>query len=449
LIAALVALVSIYVVTQVEVRTDPRPLGTVEDIEALAKRDDLNVIFILVDTLRADRLHTYGYERQTSPVLDYLAESGARFDRTYAQSSWTKASMASLWTGIYPVRTGVTRAQDAVSDEARMPAEIFRDAGYRTAAIWRNGWVAPNFGFAQGFEVYQSPLAGQLPDSLKSEVRAGRIAGSDIDAVYTSGDFLRTHRNEKFFLYLHLMDVHQYVSDTETAIFGSTYSDSYDNSILWTDRQIGAILAEVDRLGLRSRTMIVIAADHGEAFGEHGREGHARDVHVEVTHVPWIISFPFRLDPGVAVTSLTANVDIWPTILDLAGLPGLTKSDGRSRVPAMLDDGLEDDSVEFAYIDRTWGKVKMEPDPVVAIRNGSKRLIHRVNDPEKDQLYAWTTDRAERSDLVREDVETAKALRSSLDSHLESEVVFGGGAPRVEIGDMELRQLRALGYAVE
>ena len=103
---------------------DTRPLGTAEDIEALSERDDVNVLFILIDTLRADRLGSYGYSRDASPSLDVLAQRGVRFARTLAQSSWTKCSMASLWTGLYPSRSGVLRSQDIVSDEAIMPAEI-------------------------------------------------------------------------------------------------------------------------------------------------------------------------------------------------------------------------------------------------------------------------------------------------------------------------------------
>src|SRR5215471_15249695 len=91
---------------------DPRPLGTLEDVLALHQRSDLNVLFVLVDTLRADHLHVYGYERETSPNLDALAATGVRFARQVSQSSWTKCSMASLWTGLYPSRTRVLRAYD-------------------------------------------------------------------------------------------------------------------------------------------------------------------------------------------------------------------------------------------------------------------------------------------------------------------------------------------------
>ncbi|MBW2232886.1 MAG: sulfatase-like hydrolase/transferase, partial [Deltaproteobacteria bacterium] len=138
--AAVVLLV--YLATLVEVgRLDPddRPVGTSEDIAALRERDDLNVLFIVIDTLRAERLGAWGYERDTSPLLDRLASQGIRFDRHLSQSSWTKCSMASLWTGLYPARTGVTRFEQVLSPEAKLPAEILSEAGFRTAGLFRNG----------------------------------------------------------------------------------------------------------------------------------------------------------------------------------------------------------------------------------------------------------------------------------------------------------------------
>src|SRR5262245_306765 len=140
--------------SQLEVRRDARPLGAPADLATLRERPDLNLLFVLIDTLRADRLSSYGYARETSPTLDALAATGIRFARQMSQSSWTKCSMASLWTGLYPVRTGVTRSQQALPEDARMPPEILRAAGFRTFAIWRNGWVGPSFGYSQGFDVY-------------------------------------------------------------------------------------------------------------------------------------------------------------------------------------------------------------------------------------------------------------------------------------------------------
>lgn len=450
LLAVLLGLLVALFVTQFELRTESRPLGRLDDLEGLSRRDDLNVVFILVDTLRSDRLGSYGYHRDTSPVLDYLAETGIRFARHQSQSSWTKTSMASLWTSLFPNRVGVLRAQDALPAAARLPAEILRESGYLTIGIWRNGWVAPNFGFEQGFDLYFNPTSGLMPGELQANTRAGRVASSDIDVVLSASEFLRTHHDRRFFLYLHMMDVHQYVTDLESATFGTTYSDSYDNAIKWTDRQIGAIVAEIERLGLRDRTLIVIASDHGEAFGEHGSEGHARNLFAEVTTTPWIISLPFRLDPGRVVRAGTSNVDIWPTILDLLGLDPVENTDGRSLVAALIDDseeGSDPDRLHFSQLDKTWGQLKKPAKPTFAVNDGSYRLIRGEAESAGDMLFDRTTDPGEQLDLSKANPDIAADLATALDDYLEQRPDFES-IPHVELNDMELRQLRALGYMV-
>ena len=155
LAAALI--VAVFFASFIEVRLpwkrDPRALGSADDITALRGRKDVNLLFVLIDTLRADRLHSYGYARETSPEIDRLAAGGVRFAHQLSQSSWTKCSMASLWSTLYPARNGVTRYDDVLSPEAHLPAEVPHEAGFRTVGIFRNGWVAANFGFDQGFDL--------------------------------------------------------------------------------------------------------------------------------------------------------------------------------------------------------------------------------------------------------------------------------------------------------
>jgi arylsulfatase A-like enzyme len=441
------------VALQLEIRTNPRPVGGPEEIATLGARNDLNVLFVLIDTLRADRLSAYGYDRETSPNIDALAATGVRFAEQLSQSSWTKCSMASLWTGSYPARTGVTRAPQAISEDARMPAEIFQEAGFRTFAIWRNGWIRPAFGFSQGFEVYHSPRASPVPASVRRERPSASVVGTDQDTVHSAIEFLRSHADERWFLYLHLMDVHQYVYDEDTALFGTTYSDIYDNSIRWVDRVLGSLIDQIDARGLREKTLIVLAADHGEAFGEHGREGHARDVYGEVTTTPLIVSFPFRLEPGVVVGSPTENVDIWPTVLDLLDLPPLEDADGRSRLPEVLAavrgvPAPAQDGPRFAHIDQAWAKSDREPRPMVSVSDGHFRLIRREGDV-PSELYDRSVDRAEQIDLGPDQPEVLERMQQLAEDYLAQAPAAWSGGEDVEIDPAELEQLRALGYKVE
>ncbi len=435
---------------------DPRPRGSLEDLLALRDRGDLNVLFILVDTLRADRLGAYGYERDTSPNIDALAATGIRFARQVSQSSWTKCSMASLWTGLYPARTRVLRAYDALSQEARMPAEIFREAGFRTTAIWRNGWIAPNFGFSQGFEIYLSP-------NPRWEIRAPirrlenpniALEGDDGDIIHSAIEFLRNHGHERWFLYLHLMDVHQYAYSEETALFGTAYSDSYDNAIRWVDSLLGHVLTELRERGLLERTFIVLSADHGEAFGEHKAEGHAHDVYGEVTHPPLILAPPFRLEPGIVVQARSENVDLWPTLLELVGLPPLGEVDGESLVPQIVaaaggESGPDEAGMAYAQLDQTWARRQAPPRPMVAVDEGRWRLIYRAVRPKHSELYDKWQDPAEQRDLAEEQPELTERLNELASTYLESPPPpWGDEAPTVEIDEMQMNQLRALGYGV-
>lgn len=437
---------------------DSRPKGTAYDIEALRRRDDVNVLFILTDTLRSHRLSAYGYERETSPTFDYMSSTGVRFAKHLAQSSWTKCSMASLWTGIYPQRTGVLRSPHALPKEAIMPAEIFREAGFRTAGIWRNGWVAPNFGFAQGFEVYERPIPTPMAHNLRVENPHIKLEGTDVDAVDAGIEFLRIHGRERWFLYVHLMDIHQYLYDTESALFGTDYSGIYDNSIRRTDGIIGRLLTYLADEGLLEKTLVVMAADHGEAFGERGLEGHAREVFRESTEIPFILGFPFQLDPGAVVETRTRNIDIWPTVLDLLGLPALPDTDGRSLVPeifaSVTGKQLEDDLIAISHLDRGWGRQELPSRPSIAVTLGDFRYVLQIgtgepNDPKIESLFDAGSDPLERNNVIESNPEILADMRARADEYLASPPPpWGSGPISVEIDDMEAKQLRALGYAI-
>jgi arylsulfatase A-like enzyme len=457
-LAGLLFLVLIY--TQFEYRPPPREIGKPEQIESLRDRDDVNVIFILIDTLRADRLHSYGYPRETSPFLDHLADTGIRFQHTVSQSSWTKASMASLWTAAWPNRNGVLRWSHSLPAEALMPAEIFQQAGFTTAGIWRNGWVAPNFGFAQGFDTYLRPAPGRSPQDLQRRtVSSGTLLGTDEDLTMAATEFLNAWGHKRFFLYMHYMDVHQYVYDEASAKFGTSYSDVYDNSIRWVDRNVGAVLEELQKRDLQRRTLIVIGSDHGEGFREHGHEGHARTLYREVAEVPFIISLPFALTPGIVVDEVVANVDIWPTVLDLLGLPPIEGADGQSLVPLILAAARGEKATlerpAYAHLDRAWGRPSDPPDPLVTVTTEEFRAF-QATAPGKEsvaELYDRATDPWEKDNVAPKNESGGRTLPPEVaklvQDYLALPPVAWGSPTEVELNEMELNQLRALGYVIK
>lgn len=461
LVVGFVVLAGAFLFTQVRFMDDSRSLAHPYTIETLKNRDDLNVVFILIDTLRADHLGAWGYERDTSAYMDSLAERGIRFARHRSQSTWTKTSMASIWTGLTPQRSRILRFGDGLGEKVVMPAEIFADAGFRTVGLWRNGWVAPKFGFGQGFSLYHRPRP-EAPNVALRRKQAddprARLQGSDMDIVTATREFLRSSGDERFFLYMHYMDVHQYLCDTESAIFGTTYLDMYDNSIHWTDRLIRAIVANLEEKGVLDRTVIVIGSDHGEAFGEHGDEGHGKNLYDEVIHVPWIISLPFVLDEGIVVDTPTSNVDIWPTLFEMLGIEGVEGLDGHSRMPeirraAGLAPAVDAEApILISHLDRFWGRTSLPYTPVVSIIDEPYKFIYWPTKPGSAELYDLSADPGETRNLVGGGTAAPMVQRyhGLLAEYLESpDAPWGRAVDEVQLDDMDKGQLRALGYVIE
>jgi len=432
-----------------------RPVGGAAEVEALSEDPDLNVLFILIDTLRSDRLHTYGYERPTSPFLDIVASEGVRFARNLAQSSWTKCSMASMWTGLYPARAGVTRFDHVLADKAKLPAEIFREAGFRTVGIWRNGWVEGYHGFSQGFDVYTRPGVRVPPVEVRRENPTVHHGGTDADVVEEATEFLRSAGKQRWFLYLHLMDLHEYTYTLESAKFGTASSDIYDNAILHTDQVLDQLFGRLATRGVLDNTLVIISSDHGEAHGERGHEGHARNVYPENTEVPWILVFPFRLQPGVVVSQRTANVDVWPTVLDLLGLAGLEDADGESRVPEILaavrrQPMPQRETLAISHLDQTWGQRVDTTAPNLALTDGRYRYVQfrSAKGDTREELFDAQRDDRELEDRLEAEPEVAQQMRDAAESYLASPGVWAGEVDDLELDEMELNQLRALGYAI-
>lgn len=450
----------VLLLTQFEFRSAPRDVAPPDEIATLAKRDDVNLIFVVIDTLRADRLHAYGYPRETSPFLDHLANTGIRFDRVVSQSSWTKASMASMWTASWPQRNGVLRWSHSLPPDALLPAEILDQAGFQTAGIWRNGWVAPNFGFSQGFDTYVRPQPRATPERFeKRTVSASPLLGTDEDLTSAAVEFLNAYGHKRFFLYLHYMDVHQYAYDEASAKFGTSYSDVYDNSIAWVDRNIGSLMQALQERDLQRKTVIVVGSDHGEGFREHGFEGHAKMLYREVAEVPFIISLPFLLTPGIVVPEVVANVDIWPTVLDLLGLPALEGVDGQSLMPlvhaAARGETAPYDRPVYAQIDRSWGRPTNEADPLVSVTRGTLRAMQPTSPDKagKAELYDHASDPWEKRNLAvadeNGDTKLPPELAQLVTDYLAMPPVAWGSPKEVELDEMELNQLRALGYVIK
>lgn len=283
-----------------------------------------HVLFIVLDTTRADHLSAYGYERETSPNLDAFARENVIFRYAVTASPWTPPSVATMMTGLYPVSHGVmppnsrekARKQfHRLSDKLETAAEHFKKNGYRTGGITPNPWCSQEFNYNQGFDDYQ----------FLSREPAGRITKEGIaliDKFLPSGD--------PMFIYLHYLDPHDPYNPPEQYrmfkgnLSSRTYDPAtqedinlYDGEIRYMDASLGKLFAHLREKGIYEDMKIVIVGDHGEQFRERGDMGHGFKLHNEELHVPLLMRSGDTRDVDFTVST----VDVYPTLLDLAGLP--------------------------------------------------------------------------------------------------------------------------------
>jgi arylsulfatase A-like enzyme len=428
-----------------------RPVPRSEIPARLAALGRPNLVLIVVDTLRADYLTPYGFGRDTSPELAAWAARGVLFERVRSQSSWTKMSMASLLTSLWPRSHGIREAKDGLGEKAVTLAEVLRTAGYATYAVQTNGWLDQSFGFQQGFDRYVFPRGGGGPTLAKASL------WPHADNVYKEAlRLLDAHdRSRPFFLYLHFMDVHEYAAPPSFQRFGTDGRGTYLAAIAWVDDTVRRVREKLAAAGLLESTVMVIGADHGETFGEHGVHGHARNVLTPVINVPLLVRFPFAVEP-VRVASQVRNVDLAPTLLELAGIPPPPSFEGQSLVPLLSGAAAEPDRPSFAALG-----VPLFPDASVqrSVSDGEWTYARNATPPKDDEkayearavrpgaefLFDRRVDPGENANLVGIDGKEAERLRQLLDQHWaepEAGVVERGVRIDPDIAD----RLRAMGY---
>lgn len=338
-----------------------------------------NVILISVDTLRADHLGSYGHQQETSPFLDSLADRGVRFERAYAQASWTLPSHVSLLSSTYPHTHQVENQDRSIPDSIPLLAELLQAEGYETAAFVSWIYLRKKFGFGRGIDHFQAllPHPSMRDSSTRHSTRADRF----VDVVES---WLETPPESPFFLFFHLFDPHlSYVPPLEMArlfepdlekVEGGEYAAMrpyirglhsqptrigaaelararalYQGEIRFTDGQLERLFAILEQKGLLENTLIVFTSDHGEEFDEHGSmEGHQWTLYDEVLHIPLMMVLPGDERAGTTVRQQVESIDVAPTILDLLGITVPREFEGRSMRP-LFEGGATTDWDETAY----------------------------------------------------------------------------------------------------
>jgi arylsulfatase A-like enzyme len=416
-----------------------KPVPPETALAKLAQVGRPNLVLILVDTLRPDWTAAYGFDPRISPELQRWAQRGVVFERVLAQSSWTKVSMASLLTSLWPRSHGLRTATDGLSEGAITLQETLREAGYRTYAVQSNGWLEQSFGFHQGFDHYVFPRALKLAQKLGPST-----VWPHGERVYEEANrLIEAHdASHPFFLYLHFMDVHEYAAPPEFKSFGGGERGAYRAAIRWVDDVMERLRRRLEEVGLSERTVWIFASDHGEAFGENQARGHAHNVFTPVLHVPLVIRFPFAVE-ALRIRTQVRNLDIAPSLLDLAGVTIPASFEGESLLPLIDSPEPEPDRLSFAGLGPPIMSNAVEQ---VSVTDGAWTLARNLDDGAREFLFDRRVDPGEDANLI--DLEPAEAarMRALLDAHLAVEALPNTRATDVRIDPTIAERLRQLGY---
>ncbi|MCW5892334.1 MAG: sulfatase [bacterium] len=435
-----------------------------------------NVIVLVLDTMRADRLAAWGAKRTVAPFVDSLAARGTAFRHAYAQTSWTSGSVASIITSRYLLQHGVTGFNKKLADDESTLAEVLQLAGYRTCGLSANALVTRSLGFAQGYDHYQAfPLAkNEKPKYLWFPARADTVNAKALEWID------QQPKGVPLFLYLQYMEPHTpydppaealarlrgnretpSADDVNAAAWvGDLFppspemmeaiQDYYDASIMAMDAQIAALFEQLGKRGLLENALIVVTADHGEEFREHGIMGHGKSLYDTVVRVPLVIVPPGSTTP-IARDEVVQLVDVAPTILDWSGIERPPSYEGHSLRPWTVSGW------------RAWFAGK--PPPARAALSELERLIrsdvatkhHRaLLDPERrkiirpfDDSPLWFDQRADPGETDPDALTPAEreTLSGGLDALIATLQPRAGSAQTMELDAETRERLKALGYA--
>jgi arylsulfatase A-like enzyme len=421
-----------------------------------------NVIVIVVDALRADKVGSYGSDLGLTPEIDRLANRGVTYLNAYSNATFTFPSTASLFTSTLPPVHRITHDPKReemmmrLSDGYVLLPEVFKAAGYTTGLLTFPGWVSPTANYLQGVDV-----------RTESE-------RSDTDLVRVAKDFVTDHRAEPFFLYLHFIDMHDYwfpehlfdgidpdaeglspalqslaemkIPEAYSALAKTLNQPGlltdrdlehlhsvYDRRLEETDRVIGELVRHLEESGLIDDSLVVVTSDHGEQFMEHGELVHGGDAfYNELIRIPFIISNPERYPEPVNATTPVTSIDFGPTLLDLAGIAIPDEFRGES-----LANRLDEDRVVFATDGRTWKAISREWSYIQ-----SKKL-------DREELYHLAGDPGETINLVGSEPEMVAIGRRQIERAIAECARHPYRAltvDEVEMDAEQLERLRSLGY---
>lgn len=432
-------------------------------VPAVVDADAPSIIVVSVDTLAAGHLGSYGYARDTAPFLDAeIIGKGTMFERAFAAANTTGPSHMTAFTGLHPSSHGLVGNLlfQAMAPGVTTLAERLRSAGFMTGAKTEVGPLAAARGFGRGFSSYVE--IGSYADKGSP--------GTAGETLRQALDWVRRHRNERLFLFVHTFEVHTPYEPPPALdpLFSERLPGEaevperfdparYDREIRHFDALFRSFYAALEELGVWETTILVVLSDHGEAFGEHEFMHHGGVLYDEVLHVP-LVFHGAGIPKGRKVASPVGLIDLTPTLLELVDIEPGPGFEGQS-LHSWLDEGMpEATSPPRVLVAESWekaakrleeGKLRqavMEP-PSLAVRRGGKKLIRERRDGETThRFFDVVRDPGETKDLYQDDDPTVIELRSILDSYERKKEEPKATPAKISIEPERRDRLKALGY---
>jgi choline-sulfatase len=393
-----------------------------------------DVFLITIDTLRADHVHCYGYDRIRTPALDLLAAQGIRFNQAFTPSPITNSSHTSIMTGLLPSSHGVSDFGVPLSTVYPTLAELLTRGGYRTAAfigavILDSKNLAP--GLDRGFEFYDN-----FPEPPTTTSRWGRLERRGTEVEQRAESWLNTHLAGAHFVWMHLYDPHDPYEPPPP--YSEVYKDRlYDGEIAYADSALGQFFAYLKKLGWYEGAMIVVVGDHGEGLGEHHEDTHGIFLYDSTTHVPLIVKLPNEREAGRTIEGQVRTIDIMPTILKLLGIAAPANLDGDSLEPFL--NGIE--ATPRTVFGETNYPLRFGWAPLRSVRMEGFKFVEAP----KPELYDLRADPGESLNHYEPWNGTVHRLRRALAELSAKSPATGKGSPAA-VSASTIDELHALGY---
>jgi arylsulfatase A-like enzyme/Flp pilus assembly protein TadD len=398
----------------------------------IKKDSRLNVLLITLDTTRADRLGCYGSTRARTPNLDGLAAAGVRFENAYCQVPLTTPSHCSIMTGTYPLYHQVhNNGSYALPAELTTLAEVLKARGFQTAAFVASFTVDSRFGVNQGFDVYDDRLSeGEAFKPSNAERKA--------DKVYAAfRGWLDKREPGPFFCWIHFYDPH--IPYDPPAPYSIDFADSpYDGEVAYMDHYIGQVMESLREKSLFQNTLVILAGDHGEAFGEKVEVGHGVFLYEGTLRVPMILLAEDHLPKGTVIKPRVRLIDIVPSVLDMLEIPAPAEVQGQSLLPCIGGQKKDDLST---YIETYFPRENYGWSELVGLLDGDWKYIRAP----KPELYNLKTDPEETVNAYDREGQRAQEMESRLEKTI-ADSSSGLSSSKRELTSEDREKLRSLGY---